>query len=83
MMVGILVLVLAGSIGCQSNQLPYPNVRVERVSWEHGRWREIPEEKGGVGELHFHAEEFSLTFKPFEYYKDYWGRYALLERAID
>ena len=29
-----------------------------------------------IGELEFGDTDFSLTFRPFERYRDYWGRYA-------
>jgi hypothetical protein len=54
---------------------------------EHGRWEEVAQ-LGSDGtsesrpakpirELPLHAQGFSVTWKPFETYKDYWGTYVL------
>lgn len=39
---------------------------------------------GGIGELRFRADgTFTVTEKPFEAYKDYWGTYTTAGRAIE
>ena len=39
--------------------------------------RQVPAERS-IGELEFRADgTFSVTWVPFETYRDYWGRYTL------
>jgi hypothetical protein len=47
----------------------------EEVQFECGTWQELtPEEP--IGELQFRADgSFSVTWMPFEIYRDYWGSY--------
>jgi hypothetical protein len=66
--------------GCSKNRLPDPYAGYKHTSVEHGYWREITNDKQYIGELHFHAKGFSVTYNPFETYKDYWGSYTLNEK---
>lgn len=66
--------------GCSKNQFPDPYAGFKHPSAEHGYWREITNDRQSIGELHFHSKGFSLTYNPFETYKDYWGSYTLNEK---
>lgn len=50
---------------------------------EHGYWRQVvtgtQSKTEIIQELHLHDEGFSVTWHPFEYYKDYWGTYKFSE----
>lgn len=50
-----------------------------------GQWRQAEHECGmalDVRELEFHADgRFSVTWRPFETYRDYWGRWSFDERT--
>lgn len=64
-------------VGCSTERLPKPYEGYTHSSAEHGYWREITETKSRIGELHLHAGGMSVTYEPFETYKDYWGSYSL------
>jgi hypothetical protein len=66
--------------GCSKNQLPDPYAGFKHTSVEQGYWSEITNGKQTIGELHFHSKGFSITYSPFETYKDYWGAYTLNEK---
>ena len=63
--------------GCDSNRLPDPYAGYTHSSAEHGYWREATDNKPRIGELHLHTKGVSVTYEPFETYKDYWGTYVL------
>src|SRR5690606_33545209 len=50
-----------------------------------GQWRQAEDECGialDVRELEFRADgRFSVTWRPFETYRDYWGRWNFTERT--
>lgn len=62
---------------CSSNQLPKPYEGYTHSITEHGYWREATDNKPRIGELHLHSKGISVTYEPFETYKDYWGIYVL------
>jgi hypothetical protein len=79
-------LLILGSLtiahGCSgASNFPDPYQGYAHSRPEHGYWREIPDGGRGEGdpklirELHFHDRGFSVTYQPFEAYKDYWGTY--------
>jgi hypothetical protein len=59
--------------GCDSNRLPEPYAGYTHSSAEHGYWREATDNNPRIGELHLHSKGVSVTYEPFETYKDYWG----------
>jgi hypothetical protein len=63
--------------GCSNNRLPEPYTGFVHTSPEHGYWKEVASDKQLIGELHFHTKGFSITYNPFETYKDYWGSYTM------
>lgn len=66
--------------GCSKNRIPDPYAGFEHASAEQGYWKEVTSDKETIGELHFHSKGFSLTYNPFESYKDYWGDYTINEK---
>jgi hypothetical protein len=73
----ITLLTCALLCGCSSDRLPKPYAGYTHSSAEHGYWREATDNKPRIGELHLHANGISVTYEPFETYKDYWGVYVL------
>lgn len=49
---------------------------------EHGYWREVGGSGRPIQELHLHKRGFSVTFKPWGTYKDYFGNYSLKDGAL-
>ncbi|MGC6466437.1 MAG: hypothetical protein ACON38_16960 [Akkermansiaceae bacterium] len=74
-----IVLVALGAVfvSCSPNTFPDPYAGFEHVSSEQGYWKELTSGEEQIRELHLHSKGFSVTFQPFETYKDYWGPYAL------
>lgn len=77
----IFMLVALIAVGGCSHQLfldPYSGF--EHTTAEQGHWKEVTSDKEAIGELHFHSKGFSITYSPFESYKDYWGIYTVNEQ---
>ena len=70
-------------VGCSNNRFPDPYAGFVHASPEHGYWKEVANDKQLVGELHFHTKGFSITYNPFETYKDYWGSYSIDESQAE
>ena len=62
------------------NRFPDPYQGFEHRTAEHGYWKEITKSKDSIEELHLHSKGISITYNPFETYKDYWGAYDLREQ---
>lgn len=75
--IGILLAVIALLFGCTENRFPDPYAGFEYIGHEQGYWKEVTTDDEKIGELHMHSKGISITYIPFETYKDYWGEYAL------
>ena len=53
-----------------------PYAGFNHPSAEHGYWAEVGDASHRIRELHLHSKGFSVTYEPFETYKDYWGTYS-------
>ncbi len=66
--------------GCSQNRLPDPYAGFKHDDVAQGYWKEVSSDDKSIRELHFHTKGFSVTYSPFESYKDYWGTYTLNEK---
>ncbi|XAM01319.1 hypothetical protein OT109_07980 [Phycisphaeraceae bacterium D3-23] len=70
-----------------TNSFPDPYAGYQHESPEHGYWHHVRNadapEDAYIGELHLHKDGFSVTWHPFETYKDYWGTYTFNDATAE
>lgn len=81
LLAGLAAALYLGCRGSKQSGWPDPYAGFTHSKPEHGYWKQIsaggqPPDKC-IEELHLHDRGFSVTWSPFETYKDYWGTYRL------
>ena len=71
--------IVALLVGCTGNRFPDPYAGFEHAAQEQGYWKEVTPDEENIKELHLHTKGISITYMPFETYKDYWGTYSLTD----
>ena len=77
--IGMFFGIVALLVGCTANRFPDPYAGFEHSAQEQGYWKEVTTDEEKINELHLHSKGISITYTPFETYKDYWGKYSLTD----